>query len=84
LVAAGELARRLMMYAMSGHAAVQSALGDRARERGLTSERNILAIADNCTGCVVETGRGWVPIGSLVPIGERDCLSNCLCTYEYR
>jgi hypothetical protein len=52
--------------------------------QGLEQERNILAAADNCEGCVVETARGWVPIGSLRPIGRRTCLTNCLCRIKYR
>lgn len=53
-------------------------------EQGMTEERNILANADNCDGCLVETSRDWVPIGSLKPIGRRTCLTNCLCRIKYR
>ena len=80
----GSLLRRLGMYAGAGHSAAQGMTGQLALLSGMTEERNVLGIAEHCDGCLRETGRGWVPIGHLVPIGSRDCLSNCRCTYEYR
>jgi hypothetical protein len=26
----------------------------------------------------------WQPLGSMIPIGSRDCLSRCKCHVEYR
>lgn len=52
--------------------------------QGLEEERNILAQADHCDVCLEETAKGWVPIGSLRPIGRRTCLTNCLCRIRYR
>ena len=43
--------------------------------------------ARHCSGigsCEGETDRGWVPIGSLIPIGQRKCLGRCRCTVNYR
>lgn len=40
--------------------------------------------ARHCNECVTEAARGWVPIGSLVPIGERTCLTRDRCTKQYR
>lgn len=55
------------------------------QERGFTEEMNILApIEKHCPDCPVETSRGWVEIGTLIPIGERACMMNCLCGIEYR
>ena len=62
-----------------------SATGD-AEDLGFDLERNILHPADHCTGggsCVEETNRGDVPIGDLIPIGGRICLSNCKCTITF-
>lgn len=38
----------------------------------------------HCPGCLDEAARGWVPIGELVPIGERTCLTRDRCTMHYR
>lgn len=50
---------------------------------GAMYERNIRHARDSCGGCIHETARGWVPIGTLVPTGYRDCRGNCLCSLEY-
>lgn len=56
-----------------------------ARQAGFTLERNVLdAQAEHCNGCQTATNRGWVPIGSLYPPGQRDCLGNCRCHLEFR
>lgn len=47
-------------------------------------ERNILGIAEHCASCIRETKRGWVPIGTLIPVGLRDCWFGCKCTVGYR
>ena len=48
-------------------------------------ERNILDPgAKHCEGCLEEAAKDWVPIGELVPIGGRDCLTRDRCMLEYR
>lgn len=47
-------------------------------------ERNLLGIADHCAGCIIETKRGWVPYGTLIPLGQRDCKAGCRCTIIYK
>lgn len=38
-----------------------------------------------CETCKAESAKGWVPIGSLAPIGDSECLGiNCDCIYQYR
>lgn len=59
----------------------------RARDdllRGMDEERSILSTAEHCSDCVEQAGRGWSPIGSLVPIGARRCRSNCRCSITRR
>lgn len=52
---------------------------------GFTEERSILEPrAHHCGQCPVEAAKGWVPIGELIPIGERQCLTRCRCKIEYR
>lgn len=52
--------------------------------RGYVEERSVLGIADHCDGCLEEAGKGWRPIGVLLPIGGRDCKARCRCHFEYR
>ncbi len=55
------------------------------RNAGFIEERNVLEPGiKHCGGCLTEDAKGWVPIGSLLPVGERQCLSRCRCTIEYR
>jgi hypothetical protein len=40
---------------------------------------------DACATCEGESARGWVPIGTLAPIGDSECLGiHCDCFYTYR
>lgn len=57
------------------------------RERGMREEANVLHPAEHCEGtgsCVGETARGYVPIGKLIPIGDRLCGRRCKCTKRFR
>lgn len=45
-------------------------------------ERSIRHAQDSCNGCIREAARGWVPAGTLVPVGLRDCGNSCKCTDE--
>lgn len=52
---------------------------------GFDEERSILEPgARHCGECESEAARGWQPLGSIKPIGERTCLTRCRCTKEYR
>ncbi len=37
----------------------------------------------NCNECPPDAALGWVPIGTLRPIGARECEGRCLCHFEY-
>jgi hypothetical protein len=80
----GRFRRRSELYAEAGRNTYYDALDLEMIEAGMTEERNVLSSAEHCDECVEETDRGWVPIGSLVPIGERTCLVSCKCFKEYR
>lgn len=56
---------------------------DAAVLAGFAFERNILNPADHCEQCVEETAKGWVGIGELVPIGQRQCLTRCVCQMQF-
>lgn len=77
---------RMDLYGQLGYAALEEDLQREAKKSGFTEERNVLEQRDegNCDGCLKETARGWVPIGELVPVGSRDCVTNDRCSTEYR
>lgn len=38
----------------------------------------------NCEGCLAQAEMGWVPVGTLDPIGSQECNNNCRCERRYR
>lgn len=52
--------------------------------KGFEEERNVRFAGDSCDGCVAADRSGWVEIGTLVPIGQRDCVGNCRCRIDFR
>jgi hypothetical protein len=79
----GALARA-EMYADAARATHREAQRREAKTRGMQEERNRLSAAESCGGCIAQSSAGWVPIGTLVPCGARDCLSRCKCSMAYR
>jgi hypothetical protein len=80
----GRLLARAAMYAQAARGAFYAQAQADARARGRTEERSVLHPADHCAECVDMAALGWVPIGTVVPVGERECLSHCRCTITYR
>lgn len=79
------LVARAGSYAQAARGTYESVLQRRAKGAGLKQERSMLdSSADHCNPCVSEAGKGWVSIGSLIPIGQRSCLWNCRCYMTYR
>jgi hypothetical protein len=88
-IEAGDLSERQIvarteMYIGAANGTYEATRRAGAQDAGFTEERNVLANAEHCGGCLTETAKGWVPIGTLVPIGDRDCKSNDLCSLEFR
>lgn len=52
--------------------------------RGRFEYRSMLGVAEHCDGCLAEAAKEWRPLGTLLPIGARDCRANCRCWFEYR
>lgn len=52
--------------------------------RGFDQEMNTLNPGESCDVCRQQTALGWVSIGTLIPIGQRTCISNCNCGISYR
>lgn len=71
------------MYGQQSRVAFERAYNRDQSQRGYRYERNMLHATEHCAVCVEQTGRGWVPIGTLVPIGSRTCRSNDRCTLSY-
>lgn len=85
-VTQGRLAARSQMYGSAVRPTYYSVGGGDLADKGFTLERNLLSPVDNCEGagsCIGETAKGLEPVGTLIPIGNRICLSNCQCRIEY-
>lgn len=78
--------QRADLYGQLGYAKLEEDLKREAEKAGFTEQRNILEARDegNCDGCLAETARDWHAIGTGTPIGERNCVTNDRCHYEYR
>lgn len=55
-----------------------------AEEAGFTEERNMLHPAEHCEDCIEMAALGWVPRGTLIPLGDRECGWNDKCDILYR
>jgi hypothetical protein len=83
----GRADSRAQLYVEHGRTYQREAELAEARVRGATEYRSVLGDAEHCAECVRESRKGddgWVPMGSLVPIGQRTCRARCKCWYEYR
>lgn len=86
----GTLRRRAELYVLSARTTYHEVRLRVDQETGKTEERNLLSGTEHCrdskdrAGCQEQTDRGWVPIGTLVPIGQRTCLARCHCRVERR
>jgi len=80
----GTLNMRARMYGQSGRSIFHRVERAEMDLRGYDQERSIRYSGDSCAGCIQEEARGWVPIGALVPIGQRDCKVNDRCRVGYR
>jgi hypothetical protein len=80
----GRFLQRADMYGSAARTTLEATRRADREENGMTEERNVLHPAEHCDGCLEETDKGWVPIGTLTPIGERECTVNDHCTLAYR
>jgi len=37
-----------------------------------------------CATCTAQTAMGWQPVGTLLPIGDSECLGNCDCFFAFK
>lgn len=80
----GTALARAELYANAGRATHRAAQERLAQQRGLEMAKSNLGVCDHCALCISEASRGWQPVGTLVPVGSRTCLSRCHCWFSYR
>lgn len=80
----GRFLSRVQLYAQSGRSSYVDHDMRLHRDLGYGEERSHLGVADHCDECVAADAMGWQPIGSITPIGSRQCLSRCKCSMSYR
>lgn len=80
----GMLTARARQYGQAARVTFERTYGQDQQQRGYQSERSVLSAAEHCGLCVQEAGKGWVLIGSLIPIGQRTCRAMDRCHVEYR
>lgn len=79
----GGLTARARQYGQASRSTFENTRRRGMQERGYRYERSVLHPAEHCGLCVQEAGKGWQPIGSLIPIGQRTCRQNDHCTLSY-
>lgn len=80
----GRFLNRAGQYPAAARSDFHDAQGERLESAGYTEERSVLAPAEHCGECVDQASLGWVPIGTCVPVGQRQCGNNCHCSMRYR
>jgi hypothetical protein len=96
----GRMIDRATQYAEAGRRVYHEVQRDVRRDAGDQFERNVLHPAEHCGECPGLTGRalggtgellpadaqdeGWVPIGSIPAVGQRQCRQRDRCSTEYR
>ena len=84
----GRLGRIMRLYLYGARASYFDVEGILRVAGGFTEYINVLGAGeDHCTGggsCPEVTDQGFQPVGTLTPIGSRNCLTHCLCTWVYR
>lgn len=79
----GQIAVRAGMYMSAARMTYEDMQRRTAVQAGAVLEANRRHALESCQGCVAESARGWVPVGTLSPPGTRSCKANCRCTLEY-
>lgn len=78
----GRVIARVRLYASAARVTLREMQRRSGQLAGRMLERNQLGVAEHCRGCKYATSLGWVPIGTLTPIGARQCRTNCKCRIE--
>jgi hypothetical protein len=79
----GRLDARARQYANSGRTTYENIRRREMALAGMAYELNVQHSDEGCEECVAASDRGWVPIGTLPPVGARICRGACLCTLAF-
>lgn len=79
----GRMDARARQYGQASRSLYENIRRRTSADAGFRYERNIRHAVESCRQCVNQSSQGWVPIGTLVPIGQRTCRSSCRCTLAY-
>lgn len=79
----GVLLVRAGMYAHAARGFYELVRRQMEEAAGMDVEWNERGSFDSCHDCIQMTRLGKVPIGTLIPIGARQCLTRCRCTIHY-
>ena len=80
----GTLTNRARLYGEQGRVTYYDSARATAKKDGFIYERSIVTPGESCEECISEEKRNWQPMGAIIPIGDRECLSNCNCYMEFR
>lgn len=82
----GRALQRSGMYIDAARGVHEEARADVAISVGYDERRNIRYPGDSCDGCIKVTDLEWVTLDDprWIPIGNRDCRTNCRCGVDYR
>lgn len=80
----GTLLARINLYARAARSTYEATRVDDMGVRGFDEYRSVLHPADHCGECVAEAEKGYQPLGTLTPVGDRECRQNDRCTWEFR
>ena len=84
----GFFLNRAELYTEAARGTFELARRDEMVKRGFDEEKNVLDDgARHCEGtmsCPAQRAKGWVAVGTLVPIGRRVCGTRCRCRIIYR
>lgn len=79
----GRLDARSRQYGQAARSLYENIRRRESAEAGMLLERNHLHASESCDQCRAMSAAGVVPIGTLIPIGQRTCRSSCRCTLSY-
>lgn len=80
----GRAGLRAQLYAQAGRGTFHAVERLEMEVRGFDEEHSVRHASESCAECVAAEAAGWVPLGTLPPVGERQCLGNCKCGMLYR
>ena len=79
----GRLDARARQYGQAARSLYENIRRREAAGAGMTFEANHLHATESCDQCRAMSAMGRVPIGTLVPIGQRTCRQSCRCTLSF-